>query len=578
LKMRFACLVKRLSDARDGNIAIMAAICAPLILSCLALGVDYGAMTLQQRRLQQASDIAAIVAAADISNAASNLVANFQQNGINVAVKFKDKYAISGGPVGNDVDLARFDAIAEYTPGTYLADLGTEQTERFVPGRQPYDAVRVSLRQKANLIFGGAIVSAPTLTAVGTASSSKIVAFSVGSRLGSLNGGVLNSVLGALLGTSLSLKAVDYEALATADLNLLSYLDLLATRLDLTAVTYDQLLQTEVGLPAILGALQATKGVSSTAARATALIESKVAKTQIKMKLRELVDLGPLGTHLIGTGSNLAVQASLLDVISATAQAANHRKQIAIDLGGTIPGIANTTLNLAIGEPPKGVTSRAVGSQGAVVRTAQVRAALNVGVTGLSVLAGLKISVPIYVEIAYSEARLSSVKCLGRGPKNADVGIEVVPGVAEITLGQVDNSAFANFGKKPRVEEATIIDTAVLKAIAKAHAEVTNTSKTQVNFTASDIRDKLTKNVSTRDSLTSTVQSLLKNTDVDIELLFLKLMTDKAAAAALGDTLSSLTRPVDELLYNTLLMLGIKIGEADVRVTDARCQQSVLVQ
>ena len=27
-----------------------------------------------------------------------------------------------------------------------------------------------------------------------------------------------------------------------------------------------------------------------------------------------------------------------------------------------------------------------------------------------------------------------------------------------------------------------------------------------------------------------------------------------------------------------LSMLGIKIGEADIRVTDARCQQSVLVQ
>jgi len=39
-----------------------------------------------------------------------------------------------------------------------------------------------------------------------------------------------------------------------------------------------------------------------------------------------------------------------------------------------------------------------------------------------------------------------------------------------------------------------------------------------------------------------------------------------------------LTKPLHELLFNLLTLLGIKIGEADVRVTDVRCQQSVLVQ
>jgi hypothetical protein len=29
---------------------------------------------------------------------------------------------------------------------------------------------------------------------------------------------------------------------------------------------------------------------------------------------------------------------------------------------------------------------------------------------------------------------------------------------------------------------------------------------------------------------------------------------------------------------NALTLLGIKIGDADIRVTDVRCQQSVLVQ
>jgi uncharacterized membrane protein len=111
-----------------------------------------------------------------------------------------------------------------------------------------------------------------------------------------------------------------------------------------------------------------------------------------------------------------------------------------------------------------------------------------------------------------------------------------------------------------------------------ADVNLTNTAKTHLTFQSNDIAAKTVKNVSTRDSLTSTVQSLLKNTDLEIQLLFITLGTNKAVLAAIADTLSGATVPVDELLYNALLMLGIKIGEADVRFTDARCQQSVLVQ
>ncbi|XAZ25429.1 hypothetical protein LVY75_20025 [Sinorhizobium sp. B11] len=47
---------------------------------------------------------------------------------------------------------------------------------------------------------------------------------------------------------------------------------------------------------------------------------------------------------------------------------------------------------------------------------------------------------------------------------------------------------------------------------------------------------------------------------------------------AVADTLTGLAKPLDELLVNTLTLLGVKIGEADVRVTDVHCEQSVLVQ
>ncbi len=82
----------------------------------------------------------------------------------------------------------------------------------------------------------------------------------------------------------------------------------------------------------------------------------------------------------------------------------------------------------------------------------------------------------------------------------ASIGVDVVPGVAEIALGDIDPSAMANFGSNAAVQ------------------------------------------------------------------------------SAIADTRSCVTAPIDELLYNTLPMLGIKIGEADVRFPDARCQRSVLAQ
>lgn len=51
-----------------------------------------------------------------------------------------------------------------------------------------------------------------------------------------------------MLGTSLNLKLVDYNALAATDINLLGFLDKLAPQVGLTAGTYDQLLNTNVSV------------------------------------------------------------------------------------------------------------------------------------------------------------------------------------------------------------------------------------------------------------------------------------------------------------------------------------------
>ncbi|NKL32262.1 hypothetical protein GFL49_00090 [Rhizobium leguminosarum bv. viciae] len=575
----FKARLRYLATNASGNIAIMAALSAPLILYSLGLGVDYGMMTLQQRRLQQLSDIGAIVAAADINHAADNLVANFDQNGLNIAVRTDTAYATKKGSLPLTADVTQFDAVADFTPGTYLADVSVPLGSRFAAGAQPYDAVKVGITQKAELIFATAFATAPNLRAISTASASKLAAFSIGSRLASLNDGVLNTLLGSLLGTSISLKVADYEALTSADIKLLPFLDMLATDLNLTAGTYDDLLATDISYPRLLKTLGKTGGLTPTVTNALNTIEKALGTTQVKIKLEDLFDLGPTGERVIGSGSQLSAEASVMDIVSAAAVAANQKKQVAANLNGSVPGLATVKLTLAIGEMPKGAASNGIGAVGATVRTAQVRLALEVSVLGANSLAGLKVRVPLYLEVAHAEARLAAITCLGGSAKNAGVGVDVVPGVAELSLGDVDPKAFVNFDSPPRVTRATLIDALLLSVSGMAHVNLSNLSKSKLTFQPTDIAAKTIKNVSTKDTLTSALQSLMKETELQVSVLGLGVGLSKTVVqGAVADTLSGLTKPLDELLFNLLTLLGIKIGEADVRVTDVRCQQSVLVQ
>lgn len=574
-------LFGRLACLRDrrGNVAVTTALASPLILYCLGLGIDYGMMTLQQRRLQQLSDIGAITAASDIANAPGALLSNLQSNGTTAAVASDSGYLTTGGLITvSAANHDQYETLGSLVLGTYTADTSIAPENRFSTGSSPYDSVKVTLTQKAVMPFASAFATAPTLSATGTASSERVAAFSVGSRLASLNGGILNQLLGSLLGTQISLKLVDYQSLVSANVNLLSFLNLLATDLKLTGVSYNQLLATDVTYDKILGALGKSSNLSPAVVAIINNLGSALGTTSLTVKLQDILNLGPLGTDVVGTAPNLTATTSVMNLISATAMAANPQRQIALDLGTSVPGVATAKMTLAIGEIAQQTPAAAVGAPGTIVRTPQVRAAIEVAVTGLSLLAGLKIRVPLYIEIAPAEAKLASITCVGGSTPNAVVGIDAVPGVAEIDLGDVDTSAFVNFGSKPRVTPAAIIDSLPLKVVASAQVDIANMSPTRVNFQPSEISAGTVKTVSTSTILTSAVQSLLKNANISVQVLIPTIGTPSAVLGAVANTLSAVTAPIDQLLYNLLGLLGVGVGQADIQVTDARCRQPVLVQ
>jgi uncharacterized membrane protein len=570
----------RFRENRNGNVAIMAAICAPIILYVLSLGADYGMLTLQQRKLQDTADLAAIIAASDVTNARTNVLNYFQQNNLDMAIRTDSGYVSNKGnfPLGDGSVEANFDGVATLTAGTYAATSSIAPGVRFVAGATPSDAVKVAVQQTGGLFFASSISAPPKLGAVGTASTQKIAAFSIGSRLASLNNGVLNALLNGLLGTSVSLSVMDYQSLASADVNALGVIDSLATNLNLTAGSYTDTLNTTISYSDFLKALGNQTGLSPTVKAALKTIQNAANTTQVKFNIGDILDLGPAGQRIVGSGSHLNLEANVMDLISAAALAANGSKQVAVNLNGTIPGLSTVQLTLAIGEPPQQTPSLAVGAPGTVVRTVQTRVKLSIAVDGLSALLGIKLQVPLYIEVASAQGTLASISCLGNGAQNANVTVDTLPGVADVYLGDVDTSKFSNFSLKPTVSAATLIDSLLVKVTASSHIAVTNMTKTSLVFSPTDIANGTYKTASTHDTLTSTITSLLSNTAYTIKILIITIGTQSSLQQALSTTLASITSPLDSLLDNILMTLGVKIGEADVRVTDVRCQQPVLVQ
>ncbi|WEJ38662.1 hypothetical protein N0R80_12005 [Sinorhizobium sp. C101] len=442
----------------------------------------------------------------------------------------------------------------------------------------PADAVQVTLEKKGEIYLAALFSDSPDMSVIGTAASSKIAAFSVGSRLASLNGGLLNAILGQMLGTNVALKVMDYEALIDADIDIQPFLKIIATRLSLTAASYEDVLATELTMPQLLGSLRLVQGLSGTVTSALKSVELATAGNRQTFTLAQILNIDPKKSLSIDAGSDWSMKVSALQIVSAAAVIANGEHQIALDAVAGLPGIASVKVRLAIGEPPVETPSHRLGSPGAAVRTAQTRLAVEVVIDGLAALAGTRIRLPIYVELAHAEAKLSDIRCYGGTPENAAVIIDAVPGVAEIALGDVDPTVLSSFSSDARVTRARLLD-GLIKIDGIAHVESKNLQPSRLAFSPTEVASRTIKSVSTRDILSSTTKTLLGNLDAQINVGgLLSIGSPTLLQQALAQTLGAVTAPVDQLLYNLLLLVGVRIGEADVRLTGVKCQRPVLVQ
>ena len=559
-------LLRRFARDERANVALLFAAVLPMLAVASAFAIDEISLYQERRLAQSAVDLAAISAATDPANARD------------VAVQVLADHGLVDGSL--DVELledVENSTWLEVRSGRYSPDASLTPPSRFTAGSGPINAVRVVFRSKGTLFFALPWSNVPDIKVAALASADPQVAFSVGSRLASLNGGIANTVLNNLLGSSVALDVMSYNGLANAKVELFDFLDALSQELSLSAVTYDDILSASADHGEIAAALAAVlTGADKTAAQVLAASLGGNGS----VLLSKLFDLGSYADVELGTvPSGLVTRISALELLAVSAALSDGNHQVALNLTAGVPGLVGISAALAVGEPLQ-YSWYAIGPNGAIVRTAQTRLRLVATLGGSPVLLGAAVRVPLYLELAYAEARVKSAVCPGPDQQHGSAVIDTLPGVARLTLGEVGDPAFGNFTAPPTIGAATLLRVPlVLKVSGTAAVVAGSVTPVALSFSPADILAERVKTADTTTLTQSIAASLMDNLQLKVEILGLGLgLSPKGVIeAAVRTLLQPLTPVLDTTITALLDVLGLSIGEADVQVYGVRCTRPVLV-
>ncbi|MDQ8698985.1 pilus assembly protein TadG-related protein [Hyphomicrobium sp. LHD-15] len=551
--MKFAQALSVFRD-RSGAIGIVMALFFSVCVGLSALAVDVGSLYLERRTVQGVADLAALAAASELARADAAARATLAVNGF-----------------GDIRSLA-------VIKGRYEMDRSVAHGLRFTGGKQPYNAVQLDVGLQGKLYFAKSFMRAPdiSVSAIGTTDAQAM--FSIGSRLVSVRGGLTNAILGALLGGSVNLSVMDYRALLDANVTLLSFLSALATEVGVSAGTYSEVIAANATVGNVLSALvragQATGQQQAAQVLTTLLSQANLSAT---VSLSGLVNLGPLAHAEVGQPhSGLGSEVNVMSLVSAVASLANGDNQVAVNLGAAVPGLLSLKMDLAIGEPSQHSTWVTVGQAGATVQTAQTRLRLLAEVGGTGLLSGVRVRLPIYVEVGQAEARLAALTC--QGGQSGEAVIEAKPAVVRAWVGDVAPGGLSSFRTGVPVSAGKIVDTPLLSVKAAAYVEMGNGSSRELRFTQSDVAGRVVKTAEVHDYLSSLTTSLLQNAELRVDILGLGIGLGSVSAikSLVLALLAPVTSLLDGLLAPLLETVGVHLGEVDVQVNGMRCGSAVL--
>lgn len=344
---------------------------------CL-LAIDLGYVAWQKRELQRIADLAALAGAASTeANCASNAIANATQS--NGLTKPGDKFREP--PQCGNWDSQHPDGS---NPPQYFIATPT-------PSR-PFNAARVTVERNVGTFFG--LGNRPIYATATAARSLPRAVLSIRSTLVNVNDGLLNSLVGGLLGGSINVSLIGWQGIANTKINLLSFLDQLAINLNLTAGQYDELIKTDVGvgdlLQAAIDALQRSGNTAQATVDAIAGLIQLRGQLPAGLPLIKLADLLQVASGTPAAGLDLGLD--LFQLVQGFVQVANGKNAVVASVPITVPGVGAITVKTKVIEPaqisaignPALAKLDPMGENRIFVRTAQIRTLISIELKGLT--------------------------------------------------------------------------------------------------------------------------------------------------------------------------------------------------
>ncbi|MGE4324314.1 MAG: TadG family pilus assembly protein [Sphingobium sp.] len=538
--------LRLLGRDRRGGVTIILAGAMMMLAGAATVAVDLGSVYLAKRQLQGIADAAVLAASRGGRSAAQALITRAGVTG--VSLRTMDE-------------------------GYYAADPAVPVDARFVSGDPRATAVRLDLERRVPLFFGRLLVGRDGMTvhARATAARTDSTAFSIGTGLASIEDGLPNMLLSALAGTQLNLSVMDTQGLANLDVDLLGFADALRVRLGKDGEAYGQLFDRRVPVADLLAAM-----ADSSAGPATATLRTVGGRLGSRSaRLSDIIDLGPMRGAASATGE----PALIFDALSMLRMILSPPAGTAVpmDLRLSVPGLTDTRLMLITGPGETATPMVTVtATHDVAVRTAQTRIYLESSVaTALSGL--LKLRVPLYIELASAEARLSAIDCAARSPGRG-VTLAVTPSVGTAALADIDTGALTDFSAPANLRPALLGQTIALRVTGYANIPLGGVTAQTVHFTPEDIDVQRSKRVSTGDLTQGVAVGVISRTKVQVSLLGLGLGLDLGALTpAIAGVLTTVAPLLDTVLNSVTGLLGVRVGSADVRVHALRCGKPTIV-
>ncbi len=539
---------------RRGATALFAAVIIVVLLFFTGLSVDFGLALFSKRKLQAATDSAALAASQNPANRGLIVSSLLAANGEASAV------------------------VTSLDSGAYIPNSKLPPASRYQAGVVPANAVQLSTSQSIPMRFASALVPHAQVSVSAQASAVQMTeaGLQAGSGLVEQSGGLPNAVLGGLLGSQLSLSLANYNGMANAQVNALDFLNALAVQANVTAGTYGQLLTGSLSMGQVLAAevaaLNKEGSVGGAQLAATQALQSMSADLlgSPSVALGNLFSAGLWSNAQVGSidpTSALNATLNVYHLTTAAAQVANGGHLVQASLPVTIPGVASVSMAMTAIEPLQSAYF-AVGPAGATtVHTAQIRLQLTV-----KLLSGFgsgsqaaPVSLPLYEELASGTATLSAISCGANPEADATVSVLAQSGVSNVYVGQVQPDAMTNVTQPVQVSPGQILTTPLVSVVGQATAAVQG-SQQSLTFSQQQIVSLTPQTVSSTAMTSNLLQSLQSGLVLQTQPVGVPGVTP-AIAALLSPVFASLDGVTDQILR----ALGLRVGYLDVTVNGVRC-------